>query len=92
VKAPGEPFRLRRVPLDFAYAEAFDEVPEAYETLIHELLAGDQTLFVHADEVEASWALFEPVLDAMPPVVPYAAGSWGPAEADALERRAGAPR
>jgi len=87
VKAPGEPFRIRRVPLDFLYAEAFEDVPEAYETLLLELLTGDQTLFVHADEVEASWSLFEPVLDARPTVRPYPAGSWGPLEADALTAR-----
>jgi glucose-6-phosphate 1-dehydrogenase len=34
--------------------------------------------------VEASWSLFEPVLEARPPLHPYAAGSWGPAAADAL--------
>jgi len=84
VKAPGEPFRIRRLPLHFAYADAFGAVPEAYETLLLELLAGDQTLFVHADEAEVAWALFEPVLDIAPPIQPYAAGSDGPAAAAAL--------
>jgi len=88
VKMPGEPFRIRRVPLDFLYAEAFEDVPEAYETLLLELLTGDQTLFVHADEVEASWSLFGPLLDAGLPVRPYPAGSWGPNEAAALSSRA----
>jgi glucose-6-phosphate 1-dehydrogenase len=88
VKAPGEPFRIHRLPLHFAYAEVFEEVPEAYETLLLELLTGDQTLFVHADEVEASWALFTPLLEAGLPVYPYPAGSEGPREADALTSRA----
>ena len=87
VKAPGEPFRIRRMPLDFHYADAFDAVPEAYETLLLELLTGDQTLFVHADEVEASWSLFGPLLDAGLPVHPYPAGSWGPVEAERLSSR-----
>ncbi|MHB1223648.1 MAG: glucose-6-phosphate dehydrogenase [Gemmatimonadaceae bacterium] len=89
VKAPGEPFRIRRLPLHFSYAEAFGDVPEAYETLLLELLTGDQTLFVHADEVEASWSLYTPLLDAALPVHPYPAGSWGPLEAEALSSRAG---
>lgn len=88
VKAPGEPFRIRRLPLHFEYAEAFSDVPEAYETLILELLTGDQTLFVHADEVEASWALYTPLLGAGLPVYQYPAGSWGPVEAEALSSRA----
>ena len=88
VKAPGEPFRIHRLPLHFEYAEAFQDVPEAYETLILELLTGDQTLFVHADEVEASWSLFMPLLESPPPVHPYPAGSWGPMEATVLSSRA----
>lgn len=90
VKAPGEPFRIRRLPLHFSYDEAFGDVPEAYETLLLELLTGDQTLFVHADEVEASWSLYTPLLDARLPVHPYPAGSWGPLEAEALSSRADA--
>ena len=89
VKAPGEPFRIHRLPLHFNYKEVFTALPEAYQTLLLDVLQGDQTLFVHADEVEASWSLFEPVLDARPPVRPYPAGSWGPLEADALTARGG---
>ena len=84
VKAPGKPFRLRQLPLDFAYAEAFEQLPEAYQTLLLDVMTGDQTLFVHADEVEASWRLYAPLLDGRRAVYPYAAGTWGPAEADAV--------
>lgn len=84
VKAPGEPFRIRRLPLHFNYAEAFQGSPEAYETLMRDVLVGDQTLFVHAAEVEASWALYAPLLDGRRAVYPYAAGTWGPAEASHL--------
>ncbi len=88
VKAPGEPFRLQRLPLHFNYSEAFHTIPEAYQTLILDLLCGDQTLFVHADEVEAAWSLYAPLLsDGRPPVRPYPAGSWGPLEADDLTVR-----
>ena len=84
VKAPGDPFRIRRLPLHFNYSEAFQSSPEAYETLMRDVLVGDQTLFVHAAEVEASWALYAPLLDGRRAVYPYPAGTWGPAEAEHL--------
>jgi glucose-6-phosphate 1-dehydrogenase len=91
VKAPGEPFRLRRLPLHFNYDEEFAALPEAYQTLILDLLLGDQTLFVHADEVETSWALYAPLLDGRRAVYPYPAGTWGPIEADRVSSRAPQP-
>lgn len=84
VKAPGDPFRLTTEPLRFDYHEAFGDIPEAYQTLLLDIVEGDQTLFVHADEVEASWRLYTPVLERARPVFPYAAGSWGPPQADDL--------
>lgn len=84
VKAPGDPFRITRLPLHFNYAEAFAGSPEAYETLMRDVLVGDQTLFVHAAEVEASWALYAPLLDGRRAVYPYPAGTWGPQEAEHL--------
>ncbi len=84
VKAPGDPFRVVTQPLHFEYGESFGEIPEAYQTLLLDVIEGDQTLFVHADEVEASWKLYTPVLESSQAVFPYPAGSWGPAEADGL--------
>jgi glucose-6-phosphate 1-dehydrogenase len=85
VKTPGEPFGTERIPLEFQYGTRFTKrMPEAYETLILNVLNGDQTLFVHADEVEESWKHFTPVLDAPAKTRPYPAGSWGPREADSL--------
>jgi glucose-6-phosphate 1-dehydrogenase len=78
VKVPGKPFRMQRMPLDFYYSEAFEALPEAYQTLLLDVMTGDQTLFVHADEVEASWALYAPLLDGRRAVHPYASGTWGP--------------
>ena len=91
VKKPGEPFDLETLPLDFRYGERFDGLPDAYETLLLDVLVGDQTLFVHGDEVEASWKFYAPVLEAHDKkVFPYAAGSWGPGESERHFRR-GAP-
>ena len=87
VKAPGEPFRIQRLPLHFDYAEAFKTIPEAYQTLLLDLLRGDQTLFVHAEEVEVAWTLFTPLLDGAVGVLPYPAGSDGPLEAGKLSSR-----
>ena len=84
IKVPGDPFELRRIPLRFSYKERFAVVPEAYQTLIQDVMEGDQTLFVHASEVEESWRLFMPLIEKPPKVRAYAAGTWGPREADAL--------
>lgn len=82
VKAPGEAEFGRMVlsseTLDFNYADAFGRLPDAYETLLHDLAKGDQTLFVHADEAEAAWRLYQPILEADIALEPYASGSWGP--------------
>ena len=87
VKAPGEPFRIHRLPLHFNYSEAFARIPEAYQTLLLDVLVGEQTLFVHAEEVEASWALYAPLLDGRRAVYPYPAGTWGPLEASRISSR-----
>jgi len=84
VKAPGEPFGVQTQRLHFRYAEAFAPAPEAYETLLLDILAGDQTLFVRADEAEAAWRLYTPLLAHPPQVHPYPAGGWGPAEVQRL--------
>jgi glucose-6-phosphate 1-dehydrogenase len=84
VKAPGQGIDLTTQRLSFAYADAFGPLPDAYETLLLDVAEGDPTLFVHADEVEASWRLYQPLLDADIIPEPYAAGSWGPAAAEAL--------
>ena len=75
---------MKRIPLRFHYKDMFDAVPEAYQTLLLDVLHGDQTLFVHADEVEESWRVFTPLLEKPPKAQPYPAGSWGPAAAERL--------
>lgn len=84
VKVPGYPFRLQRSSLKLRYQDIEGGMPEAYQTLLLDVLAGDQTLFVNADEVEESWRLFTPLQQNPPKCVPYASGTWGPEEADVL--------
>ncbi len=89
VKNPGQPITLQTQKLHFRYAEAFAPLADAYETLLLDVVIGDQTLFVRSDWVEASWRLYMPVLEKPPQVHPYAAGTWGPTAADRLLEKDG---
>ncbi|MBV8884113.1 MAG: glucose-6-phosphate dehydrogenase, partial [Chroococcidiopsidaceae cyanobacterium CP_BM_RX_35] len=65
-----------------------------YETLIYDCMIGDATLFQRSDNVEIGWSVVQPILDAWKASPPscfpnYAAGSWGPKEADQLLERDG---
>jgi glucose-6-phosphate 1-dehydrogenase len=89
-KRPGMQLDLHPVEFDFNYGNSFQaELPEAYERLLLDALRGDATLFMRSDELEAAWEFVTPILEAwdasLPPSLPnYAAGSWGPREADHL--------
>ena len=93
-KVPGQGLAIRTVVMDFLYGAAFrTELPEAYERLILDCLLGDATLFTRADEVDAQWALVDSIVGRWkrekPSLPNYAAGTWGPPEADELLRREG---
>ena len=84
-KEPGPGMALDAVPMDFSYASSFrTRSAEAYERLLHDAMADDQTLFLREDAVERSWEIVAPILDASGTVHPYAAGTWGPSAADEL--------
>ena len=95
-KIPGPKMHIRQVQMNFNYAEAFNVAPAtAYETLLLDAMQGDPTLFNRADAVETAWNVLEPLIEiwaATKPFQPfpnYAAGTWGPAAADALLARDG---
>jgi glucose-6-phosphate 1-dehydrogenase len=94
-KSPGTVMRQSDVEMRFSYADHFGaQTTTGYERLLYDCMMGDQTLFQRADMVEAGWALIQPVLDlwsALPVrnFPNYAAGTWGPAEADELLLRDG---
>lgn len=94
-KVPGPTMRLGAVDMNFEYADYFGRQPSTgYERLLHDCMIGDQTLFQRADMVEAGWCVVSPLLDvwkALPPryFPNYAAGTWGPKEADDLLERDG---
>jgi glucose-6-phosphate 1-dehydrogenase len=89
VKSPGRPFQLSDRALQFDYEQSFGQLPEAYETLLRDVMIGDQTLFVSADFTETAWRLYDPLLTCEKSVHFYTAGSWGPSEADALLEKNG---
>lgn len=68
-------------------------VRDAYKRLLLDAIRGDSTLFIHRDEVDASWRFLDPILakwqDSADKPIEYAAGTWGPAEADQLLQQDG---
>ena len=82
--------RLSPVQMRFCYREAFKATtPEAYETLLLDVILEDATLFMRADQVEAAWSVIMPILEAWESTVPidfpsYQAGTWGPEAAETL--------
>jgi glucose-6-phosphate 1-dehydrogenase len=89
-KQPGPKMRLQPVDMRFSYRDTFKQAsPDAYETLLWDIMINDGTLFMRADEVEAAWSLLMPILEvwaASPPSAfpNYAAGTWGPEAAETL--------
>lgn len=94
-KQPGKGMRLQTVNMDFFYSEAFHvEPPEAYETLLYDVMLGDSTLFMRADQERIAWSLLEPILRAWSNTPSadfpnYPAGTWGPEAAESLIARDG---
>jgi glucose-6-phosphate 1-dehydrogenase len=94
-KRPGPKMILNPVDMVFSYAEAYEgEEPEAYETLLEDVMEGNPTLFMRADQVEAAWTVITPIMEAWQHRKPvdfpnYAPGSWGPEDAEALVAKYG---
>ena len=72
------------IELDMEFADEGGEGPTPYEVLLLAAMRGDSTRFTRQDGVEETWRIMQPLLDAPPPVQPYAPGTWGPAAADAI--------
>jgi glucose-6-phosphate 1-dehydrogenase len=89
-KYPGTEMLLTPVVMQFYYREAFKiQSPEAYETLLLDVMRGDATLFMRDDQAEAAWAVITPIMEAWETIRPmefpnYQAGTWGPETADIL--------
>lgn len=95
-KLPDSDQETRSVDMEFHYRSSFGPgtLPDAYERLLLDALNGDASLFARSDEIELAWKLIDPVVQGWeapgaPDLVPYAPGTFGPDEADALLARDG---
>jgi glucose-6-phosphate 1-dehydrogenase len=94
-KQPGPTLQLSPVDMQFSYKEAFkSKSPGAYETLLLDVMCGDATLFMRADQVEASWSVLMPILTAWGKTKQtdfpnYTSGTWGPKAAETLIEKDG---
>jgi glucose-6-phosphate 1-dehydrogenase len=94
-KKPGLQMLLNPVEMTFNYNNVFNsESPEAYETLLLDIMLGDATLFMRRDQVESAWEVIMPILDlwqssSSPDFPNYSSGTWGPEDAEALIARDG---
>ncbi|MEP6513669.1 MAG: glucose-6-phosphate dehydrogenase [Parafilimonas sp.] len=92
-KRPGQSMTLRPVDMIFNYNDSSgDHEPEAYETLLLDVMEGITTQFMRADQVEAAWKVVMPIIEAWEARPPldfpnYAPDSWGPEDAEALIAR-----
>jgi len=93
-KLPGLGLNLAPTELNLRYQSTFSTlIPEAYECLLLDVIKGDRSLFIRADELEAAWDVFTPVLHQLelqhiaPEMYPY--GSAGPKVAQVLAQRCG---
>jgi glucose-6-phosphate 1-dehydrogenase len=94
-KMPGSSLRIEPVKMDFHYGTSFGKAtPEAYERLLLDAMSGDATLFARRDEVEEAWKFVDAIRAEWEKngddLALYAAGTWGPTEADELIKRFGA--
>jgi glucose-6-phosphate 1-dehydrogenase len=94
-KEPDSEQGMQSVDMDFHYRSSFHgTLPEAYQRLLLDALAGDPSLFTRTDSIESAWRLLDPLLEAWEqpdeaPMLAYPVGSWGPPEADELLKRDG---
>ena len=94
-KRPGQNMILDPVDMIFNYDKAYENhEPEAYETLLLDVMEGNATLFMRADQVEAAWKVITPILETWETRAPvdfpnYVPNSWGPEDAEALIARDG---
>jgi glucose-6-phosphate 1-dehydrogenase len=83
-KVPDAGMQLRLTDLDFSFQREFaGKMPEAYQRLLLDALAGEASLFARSDEVELAWGIIDPILAAWrdtsrPALLPYEPGLWGP--------------
>ncbi len=88
-KKPSENNALQAADMEFCYKSLSERLLNPYETLIDDALAGNQTFFNDAEEVEAQWAFIDPLVEAKVRPIIYKPGTLGPTESDALLQKDG---
>lgn len=88
VKAAGESLASAEQELTALYDPGAGELGD-YERLLTDAMQGEATLFARQDAVEVAWSIVQPILGNVTPLYSYDAGTWGPAEADALPAKFG---
>jgi glucose-6-phosphate 1-dehydrogenase len=88
IKKPGEHMDSEPTELKVVQRPEGEEM-DAYERLLGDAMAGDHLLFTRQDAVEAQWAIVQPILGDVTPVLEYQPGTWGPAKADQLTAQIG---
>jgi glucose-6-phosphate 1-dehydrogenase len=93
-KVPGDEMKVRPVFLDFDFAKTFKMRQwDAYERLLMDVIAGNLTLFMRRDELDAAWRWIDPIYEAWAAQgdapKPYTSGTWGPTASSALITRDG---
>ncbi len=81
--------RIGPIELDMEFASEGGEGATPYEVLLRAAMVGDSTRFSRQDGIEETWRVMQPLLDAPPPVHPYAQGTWGPAAGDDITTEVG---
>ena len=91
VKTPDQGMTMRTMDMEFHYESAFKDqvIPEAYERLLEDALAGDASLFIRSDHIEEAWRIVDVLQEAweereLSTLHTYPVGSWGPPAAEAL--------
>jgi len=91
-KEAGDTMRMQPAYLNLDFHEMFKvRRADAYERLLLDVIRGRLALFMRRDEAIEAWRWVEPIMEtwktSTTPPAQYAAGSWGPAEAEALLSR-----
>ena len=88
VKQPGLDMNTRLMQMNASFLQTDEQTLDAYETLLLDVIEGDRSLFLRFDEVEWAWRVVDPILKHWAVereyIPTYAAGSWGPADANRL--------
>lgn len=88
VKQPGLDMDTRVMQMNASFLRTDEQTLDAYETLLLDVIEDDRSLFIRFDEVEWAWRVVDPILKNWAVerefIPTYAAGTWGPAEANRL--------